>query len=548
MRRMPHAPPVSPSLALVLPPVLLHELLARAAILWPAQRALTASGQHTTYTELQAQVSALAAGLFGLAPDRGERVAVFLEKRVEAVVASFGVPAAGGVLVPVNPLLKPAQVAHILQDSGAQVLVTSASRAAQLAAVLAECPALRHVVVCDGMASTGLGPVQPHAWADVLQAPATSLPAALETDVAAIFYTSGSTGRPKGVVLSHRNLVAGAGSVAGYLENTAADTLLAALPLSFDAGFSQLTTAFLVGARVVLLNYLLPRDVLQAMAREQVTGLTAVPPLYMQLAALDWPAEATRSLRYWANTGGRMPRATLERLRERAPQAAPYLMYGLTEAFRSTFLPPSQVDTRPDSIGRAIPNVEILVLRDDGTACDADEPGELVHRGPLVALGYWNRPEETALRFRALPGALVAGRQGVAAAELAVYSGDTVRRDAEGFLYFVGRRDEMIKTSGYRVSPTEVEEAVYASGLVREVLAVGVAHETLGQAIHVAAVAADVANTDALLALCRAQLPGYMVPVAVHWSNEPLPRNPNGKLDRPRWKADWERDNEQGKT
>lgn len=247
---MPHAPPVSPSLALVLPPVLLHELLARAAILWPAQRALTASGQHTTYTELQAQVSALAAGLFGLAPDRGERVAVFLEKRVEAVVASFGVPAAGGVLVPVNPLLKPAQVAHILQDSGAQVLVTSASRAAQLAAVLAECPALRHVVVCDGMASTGLGPVQPHAWADVLQAPATSLPAALETDVAAIFYTSGSTGRPKGVVLSHRNLVAGAGSVAGYLENTAADTLLAALPLSFDAGFSQLTTAFLVGAQI----------------------------------------------------------------------------------------------------------------------------------------------------------------------------------------------------------------------------------------------------------------------------------------------------------
>lgn len=532
---MPHAPDFSESL----PPVLLHDLPARAAALWPGQRALTAVDHHITYLELQAQISGLASGLLASGLRPGERVAVFLEKRVEAVVASFAAPAAGGVLVPVNPLLKPAQVVHILQDSGARVLVTSSSRLTQLGARLAECPDLRQVVVCDEAAA--LPGLAVHAWAGLLEAPAAALPARLESDVAAIFYTSGSTGRPKGVVLSHRNLVAGAISVAGYLNNGASDTLLAALPLSFDAGFSQLTTAFLVGARVVLLNYLLPRDVLQAMAKEQVTGLTAVPPLYMQLAALDWPAEAVRSLRYWANTGGRMPGATLQRLRECAPEAAPFLMYGLTEAFRSTFLPPSEVERRPDSMGRAIPNVDIRVLRDDGTECNADEPGELVHRGPLVAQGYWNRPEETAQRFRPLPPGLVAGREGLAAVEMAVFSGDTVRRDADGFLYFVGRRDEMIKTSGYRVSPTEVEEAVHASGLVREVLAVGVAHETLGQVIHVAAVAVDIADTAALLAHCRAQLPGYMVPTAVHWSPEPLPRNPNGKLDRPRWKADWER-------
>lgn len=535
IRRMPHAPDFSESL----PPVLLHDLPARAAAVWPAHRALTAGDHHTTYRDLQAQVSGLACGLQALGLRPGERVAVFLEKRVEAVVASFAAPAAGGVLVPVNPLLKPAQVAHILQDSGACVLVTSSSRLIQLGAVLAECPDLSQVVVCDEAAALPGRAV--HTWAGLLKTPAAALHARLESDVAAIFYTSGSTGRPKGVVLSHRNLVAGAISVASYLNNRSTDTLLAALPLSFDAGFSQLTTAFLVGARVVLLNYLLPRDVLQAMAKEQVTGLTAVPPLYMQLAALDWPAEATRSLRYWANTGGRMPRATLQRLRECAPGASPFLMYGLTEAFRSSYLPPDEIDRRPDSMGRAIPNVDIRVLRDDGSECGADEPGELVHRGPLVALGYWNRPEETAQRFRPVPPALLTGRQGLAAAEIAVFSGDTVRRDADGFLYFVGRRDEMIKTSGYRVSPTEVEEAVHASGLVREALAVGVAHETLGQVIHVAAVAMDAADTAALLAHCRAQLPGYMVPAAVHWSAEPLPRNPNGKLDRPSWKAAWER-------
>ena len=336
--------------------------------------------------------------------------------------------------------------------------------------------------------------------------------------------------------------VAGAKSVASYLDNRPSDTLLAALPLSFDAGFSQLTTAFHVGAKVVLLNYLLPRDVLKAMVKHQVTGLTAVPPLYIQLTQLDWPPEIDQHLRYFANTGGRMPRETLNLLRQRVPSAKPFLMYGLTEAFRSTYLPPEEVDRRPDSIGKAIPNAEILVLREDGTECGPDEPGELVHRGALVGQGYWNDAEKTAERYKLLPVGVGGRESGLQLPEYAVFSGDTVRKDAGGFLYFIGRRDEMMKTSGYRVSPTEVEEVLYATRLLGECAAFGVDHATLGQAIQVIATppaGADTVNVPALLAACKQHMPAYMVPHGVQVVPGPLPRNPNGKIDRKLLATQW---------
>jgi len=332
------------------------------------------------------------------------------------------------------------------------------------------------------------------------------------------------------VMLSHRNLVAGAESVATYLGNTSADRLLAVLPLSFDYGLSQLTTAFRVGACAVLMNYLLPRDVVRLVQRERITGLAAVPPLWMQLARLDWPAGVADSLRYFTNSGGHLPKAVLDALRVRMPGARAFLMYGLTEAFRSTFLPPEEIERRPDSIGKAIPNAEILVLDADGRPCAPGEVGELVHRGVHVALGYWNDTSRTAERFRSLPES--GGRT-----EIAVWSGDSVRSDAEGFLYFVGRRDEMIKTSGYRVSPAEVEEVLYASGRVSEAVAVGVAHAELGQAIValVYAHAGEAHDLSAdLLALCKRELPGFMVPLHCLVRSEALPRNPNGKIDRKR--------------
>ncbi|MFY9513784.1 MAG: acyl-CoA ligase (AMP-forming), exosortase A system-associated [Rubrivivax sp.] len=516
---------------------LLPDFIRLAAARAPASPALGHGPATLSYAELQQQVLACAAGLRMLGLARGERVGIYLEKRFETVVASFGAPAAGGVFVPMNPLLKPEQVGFIVRDCDVRVLVTSPDRLALLAPVLAECPSLRHVVLTEAAAAVPEGP-STLTWAELLAAPAAAGHRVIDTDMAAILYTSGSTGRPKGVVLSHRNMVAGGKSVASYLDNRASDTLLAALPLSFDAGFSQLTTGFHSGARVVLLNYLLPRDVLRAMEREKVTGLTAVPPLYIQLAGLDWPAAIDEHLRYFANTGGRMPREILGKLRERAPRAKPFLMYGLTEAFRSTYLPPEEVDRRPDSIGKAIPNAEILVLRDDGSECAADEPGELVHRGALVGMGYWNDAEKTAERYKLLPGR----PGGLVLPEYAVFSGDTVRRDAEGFLYFIGRRDEMIKTSGYRVSPTEVEEILYATGLVGECAAFGVEHPALGQAIRVIATAPDgsaAVDLEGLLAQCRQRMPAYMVPAGVHPQPGPLPRNPNGKIDRKRLATEW---------
>lgn len=512
----------------------LHDLLVERASTHPADPAVTYRDTTLTYGELRRDVGSIAAQLQGLGLQRGDRVAIYLEKRLETVAALFGVSAAGGVFVPINHVLKPAQVGHILTDSGARILVTSAERLSQLTAALVGSAVEQVVVVGETLPETG-GDHGIHLWdATPAVADDIGIGSTIDIDPAAILYTSGSTGKPKGVVLSHRNLIVGAESVSTYLHNTSDDVILSVLPLSFDAGLSQLTTAFAVGAHCVLVNYLLPRDVVKLCTAHGVTGLTCVPPLWLQLASVEWPEETAARLRYWANTGGRMPKTTLDRLRATFTQADPYLMYGLTEAFRSTYLDPAEVDRRPGSIGKAIPNAEVLVLRPDGTRCEPGEPGELVHRGALVALGYWNDPVRTAERFR--PVAHVG--QDWRAPELAVWSGDTVVADEEGFISFVGRADDMIKTSGYRVSPTEIEEAVYGTGLVRDVVAIGVADDALGQRI-VLVVSPDGAALDEreLVAALRPVLPAYMLPSRVEIRDD-LPRSPNGKFDRPRIAAE----------
>jgi acyl-CoA ligase (AMP-forming) (exosortase A-associated) len=498
-----------------------------------------------SYAALRERVDRAARGLLRLGLRPGERVLVYLEKRIETVVAALAVSRAGGVLVPVNPVFKPAQVGYVAADCAAALLVTSVERHRTLCADPATAGRLAATLrqaVLIGDADPGAPAWQTCAWtrldstvdsqpepgpdssAEFPRVIDAEFPRVIDADTAAIFYTSGSTGGPKGVVLSHRNLLAGAESVAGYLGHSRDDVIASVLPLSFDAGFSQLTTSLVAGAHLVLVNYLLPREVVRVCARHGVTALTCVPPLWIQLAAQEWPVEAGR-LRYFANTGGRMPRATLDRLRAIFPDAKPFLMYGLTEAFRSTYLDPAEVDRRPDSIGRAIPNADVLVVRPDGTECAPGEHGEIVHRGALVAQGYWNDPVRTAERFRPYPPAGGATRP-----EIAVWSGDTAYRDVDGFLYFVGRVDEMIKTSGYRVSPTEIEEVAYATGLVDEAVAFGAPDERLGQ--HVVLVVSGARCDDRTLtrALDLA-LPKYMLPQRIV-ALDGLPRSGNGKFDR----------------
>jgi acyl-CoA ligase (AMP-forming) (exosortase A-associated) len=507
---------------------LIHHFIFNSATRTPAAEALVYGERRLDYAGLASQVAAVAAAIFGHGLAAGDRVAVYMEKRIENVAALFGAAAAGCVFVPVNPLLKADQVAYILADCNVRLLVTTPERLAALAPVLAACPELEAVLL-TGAARVDTVTLPMLTWPD----PRASAGAIIghrriDTDVAAILYTSGSTGAPKGVVLSHRNMVAGADSVADYLGIHSDDRILAVLPLSFDYGLSQLTTAFLRGACAVLINHLFARDIVSMAEKERITGLAAVPPLWIALAALAWPSGCT--LRFITNSGGAMPEVTVAALQAALPATRIFLMYGLTEAFRSTYLAPEQVALRPGSIGHAIPNAHVLVVRADGTLCGDDEPGELVHRGPLVALGYWNDRERTAQRFRPAPGQDPA----LPLTELAVWSGDTVRRDAEGYLYFIGRGDDMIKVSGYRISPTEIEAVLHDTGLVSEAAAFGIDHPTMGQAIAVIAVRKGDSGIDnaAVLAECKRRLPAYMVPALLDLRDGALPRNPNGKIDR----------------
>ncbi|MEO6093726.1 MAG: acyl-CoA ligase (AMP-forming), exosortase A system-associated [Novosphingobium sp.] len=464
------------------------------------------------FNELEEQVARLAGWLAQQVPEAGARVASWAAKGELTCLMPLAAPRASLVHVPVNPLLKRAQVAHILADSGARLIVGTPARLATLEATdLPEgCAAISETEALAGTAQSS--PLPPSAaGADML---------------AAILYTSGSTGRPKGVMLSHANLWLGAESVASYLGIARDDRALAVLPLAFDYGQSQLLSSWYAGASVVPLDYLTPRDVVKAVERHAITTLAAVPPLWVQLAEVEWPAATAASLRRLTNSGGALTPTLVHRLRALFPEARLFAMYGLTEAFRSTFLDSALIDRHPTSIGRAIPHAEVLVAGEDGEIAADGVEGELVHCGPLVAKGYWRDPARTAARFRPAPSVSHYGGT-------AVWSGDRVERDPQGLLSFVGRRDAMIKSAGNRISPQEIEEAALATGLVAEAVALGVPDERLGQAVHLVVRAAPGTSDmdEQLRSKLMQELPNFMQPRVLHWRTA-LPIGPNGKIDR----------------
>ena len=471
--------------------------------------ALVLRGETLSWKDLRSRVARLAGWLADTVPERGARVATWAAKGELTCLMPLAAARAGLVHVPINPLLKRAQVAHILADSGARLLIGTPARLATLE--FADVP--------KGCAMVAEDEARPLVDSCNHSLPASS---ADPNDLAALLYTSGSTGRPKGVMLSHANMWLGAVSVATYLGLAEDDVTLAVLPLSFDYGQNQLLSTWHAGGCVVPLDYLTPRDVIKACARHGVTTLAAVPPLWIQLVEQDWPIDAVTPMRRLTNSGGALTVELVRKLRALFPQARLFPMYGLTEAFRSTYLDPSLADSHPTSMGKAIPFAEILVIGDHGDVTAPDEEGELVHCGPLVAHGYWNDPARTAERFKPAPAASSYGG-------MAVWSGDRVRRDADGLLYFVGRRDAMIKSAGNRISPQEIEDAALASGLVVEAIALGVADAKLGQAVHL--VVRGSGDDDGLKAALKRDLPNFMQPQAIRWV-ETMPTNPNGKIDR----------------
>ncbi len=512
--------------------MLLHQLISVTSKKSADTVAIIHKDKSWSYQELDHLVCQQAIALLALGLKPQQRVGIYLPKQIETVTSFFATTLAGGVFVPINPVLKASQVNHILTDCNIQILVTSISRLNSLKNCLLNTPELQTIIVVenDRLSTTPFSNQSILCWQDFLNLSTDFiLPKLIDTSMACILYTSGSTGKPKGVVLSHRNLVAGTESVAEYLKIQATDNILAVLPFSFDYGLNQLTSSLFKGGCCTLLDYLLPRDVINAIEKNHITGLAGVPSLWVQLAKVKWPEIISTHLRYMTNSGGKMPKALLDSIQSKSPNSQFYLMYGLTEAFRSTYLPPDKLHLHSDSIGKAIPNAEILVVREDGSSCEANEPGELIHKGSLVSMGYWNNPEETAKRFKPAPDQL----KQLPIPELAVWSGDQVTKDEEGYLYFVGRKDEMLKSSGYRVSPTEIEDVIYNSGLVKEAVAIGIPDDSLGHLIYVVVSPDNESKFEPslLMQYCKSQLANYMIPAKIIVLTD-LPKTANGKIDR----------------
>lgn len=490
----------------------------------PEKQAVVDTNRSVTYDQLSNEVDRIAGYLHSRNVARGDRVIVHLAKGIDEVAAMFAIAKIGAVAVNVNVQWTLEQLNYVADDCRARALIVGSRTAGDLARTYLP-GSVTHVLV-QGEAP---GVAGYDSWEDALSGLAAPEVAQLDTELAMIIYTSGSTGKPKGVMLSHRNIVVGARSVARYLDLREDDRLLSVLPYSFDAGLNQLTTMMLVGGTVVHQPVPMATEIVATMRNCEITGLAAVPPLWSKIVRLlDEKPSSFPALRRITNTGGKIPLNILQRMPEVFPGVDIYLMYGLTESFRSTYLAPEKFGRKMGSIGQAIPNAEVYVIKHGQGIAGPGEQGELVHRGPLISMGYWGQPELTAGKIRPCPElAHLIGNEPV------VYSGDIVRVDGDGDLWFVGRDDAMIKTSSFRLSPDEVEDLVCRSEMVGDAVAFGVEDDDLGQVVHVAVAPLAGFSESGLLKHCKRVMPHYMVPRVIHVWPEEMPRTASGKLARP---------------
>lgn len=515
---------------------LVHHLLDSSAARFPDKEAVVHGDLRLTYFELQKRVSRYASTLIKAGRISNDRIGILLPPGIPQVSAIFSISAIGSVFVPIHHSLFKHQVSHIVTDCGIKSIITCGDLIDRIDPELKN-SGLENVIRVDSPFETESSEsLTCFAVESNDEANSIANTAAVENDLAAILYTSGSTGLPKGVMLSHKNVVAGASIVSDYLGITEQERILAALPFSFDAGLNQLTTAIQQGATIVLLNFMFAREIVAALNKENITGLAGVPPLW-NLLVQDNSTLKKRppaSLRYITNTGGAMVPELLERLQDALPkQTEIVLMYGLTEAFRSTYLPPDQLASRPTSMGKAIPNTRIMVVREDGSLCGPRETGELVHHGPTVALGYWGNQKATDRVYRPHPDPI----PGSGIAEKVVYSGDLVYFDEDEYLYFVGRKDSLIKSSGFRISPTEVEAGIMQAKQVAQAAVVGIQDDVLGQKLVGFVIPIDSAefDEDELKIHLSEFLPRHMLPKSIH-SIDTFPKTTSGKIDYPKLK------------
>jgi acyl-CoA ligase (AMP-forming) (exosortase A-associated) len=471
--------------------------------------------------------------------DRFDRVGVFLDHSLEQIFAFYGILKAGGIYVPINSQLFGDQVNHIARDCRLRGVILDEERIERLKGHIENWKFLKFLVLSGNIPQWVNGlKIDIYSCEEIINRPFDkSHPevGGIGPDLAALLYTSGSTGKPKGVMISHDNLIAGARIVTTYIGNKSDDRLLGVLPLTFDAGLNQVTCCTLLGMTYVMQSFTFPREITETLLKEKITGFAGIPTIWLLLLQIGSPVYNHNfvHLRYITNTGGKLPVHAIEKLKKVFPETDIFLMYGLTESFRSTYLPPEELNNRPTSMGKAIPNTDIYVVNKEGKLCSPDEVGELVHRGPTVSLGYWGDSEKTRKVFR--PNVFLP--EGLGENERLVYSGDLVTKDRDGYLYFVSRDDQMIKCHGHRISPSEIEEVLYAMGRIKLAAAIGIPDPIRGQSIKAFIVPqdGDSLKEDDVLSFCAEKLPQFMMPRFVEIKSD-LPRTGSGKIDISRLK------------